>query len=329
MTKYSLVGLGTLGTFFLFQASTAHAQPNAPAETVSAEPAAKLTLAPPPAATSAVPANAAPLAPPSVESVSFGNCRLGEHAGVDPNDARTAASIVCRELPPQAASANSYRVDLDKLGTHAFVTLTAESNGAKVDSRRMPIDRIEDVPLVAPRLVDALIHNKSLKETERVGNLTTADATTPVRRYGQMQFGGGVLGAVAPGLATVSPGLELALRYDTQRWVLGGQLRFAWGVGNNDQFNMIQLGVGPRYMLSTADTSLFLGGGMAIERLGERKESNTKSGAGVGAYAEVGVEMMRLHHNRLNVALRTDFPTFKTQDDYLVPISLTTSFLFD
>jgi hypothetical protein len=99
---------------------------------------------------------------------------------------------------------------------------------------------------------------------------------------------------------------------------------------------MVQFGVGPRYVLSTADTSLFVGGGMAVQRLGERKESTDAAGVsdsdsagGVGVYAEVGVEVMRLHHKRLNVALRTDFPTFKVSDDYLVPISLTTSFMFD
>jgi hypothetical protein len=264
---------------------------------------------------------------------------LGEAAGFSKADAKTAASLVCRELPTEATkSTNSYRVDLDKLGRNLYLSLSVESNETTVDSRRIRLEQIEDVPTVAPRLVDALIHNKSLKDTERFGNLTAAEAATPVRKDGRVQVGGGVLGAAAPGLSTLSPGLELALRYDTPNWVVGGQLRFAWGVGNGDEFNMVQLGVGPRYMLTTSDTSLFIGGGMAIEYLGKTTEVADGSGGryrtdqgngGVGVYGEIGVEVMRLHHKRLNVALRTDAPLFSVADSYLVPISLTTSFLFD
>ena len=236
----------------------------------------------------------------------------------------------------------SYRVDLEKLGSATFIVLSSETNGQSTDARRVKLNEIEDVPTIAPHLVDALIHQKTMQETEKVGNLTGADAAAPVRRNGQFQVGVGILGVVAPGLATVSPGAQLTLRYDTPRWVLTTQFRFAVDTGGEKQFNTTALGVGPRYMLSLEDTSVYIGGGMAIERLSKSTglvttngttygstSRPTTSGSGIGAYSEVGVEMMRLHKNRLNVALRADLPTFGVGGDYLLPISLTTSFVFD
>lgn len=268
-----------------------------------------------------------------------GTCRLGVNAGFEPGDAQTAASLICRDLPPETRTSNlSYRIDLEKLGTAMFVTLSSEQQGQVVDSRRLKVNSLEDLATVGPRLGTALVEKKPLPETERVGNLTSADAVAPVHKSGQFQVEAGVLAAAAPGLATVSPGIQLALRYDTPRWMLTTQVRLAWDTNGEDRFSMSQLGVGPRYMFSTSDTTLFVGGGMVVEGLGKSVLKTAENGgdwrdsdkgSGIGAYAEVGLEMMRLHKNRLNVALRADFPTFTVGGDYLMPLSLSTSFVFD
>lgn len=268
-----------------------------------------------------------------------GTCRLGVNAGFEPGDAQTAASLICRDLPPETRTSNlSYRVDLEKLGHAMFVTLSSEQQGQVVDTRRLKVDNLEDLATVGPRLGASLLEKKPLPETERVGNLTSADSAAPIRKSGQFQVEAGILAAVAPSLATVSPGVQLALRYDTPRWMLTTQIRLAWDTNGEERFSMSQLGVGPRYMFSTADTTLFAGGGMVVQALGKSVMKSAENGAdwrdsdkgsGIGAYAEVGLEMMRLHKNRLNVALRADFPTFTVGGDYLVPLSLSTSFVFD
>ncbi len=345
MKRLSWVWLPLLGTSFLaLLGSEAIAQPNASNnQAPAATQGSTLASAPLPAvAASALPSNGTAAAPAAVPEP--GSCRLGEHAGINEDDARTAASIVCRELPDEARSSSlSYRVDLDKLGTATFITLTSESKGQSSDSRRTKLAAIEDVPTAAPHLVDALIHQKTMSQTEIVGNLTSADAAAPVRRAGKFQVGLGVLGAFAPGTTAVSAGAQLAVRYDTPRLVVTSQFRFAVGGGGDKKFNMVQFGVGPRYMLSPSDTSLFVGGGMAAQYLSKITDVSPADSAGsypssdhkfagnggAGVYGEVGVEMMRLHKNRLEVALRTDLPLFSVGGDYLVPISLTTSFIFD
>lgn len=333
--------LNALQVLSWFVSSVALAQPGAAA---TAEQASAETTP-----TSVAPSGVAPEAPkapsllPDASAVKPGSetkrCRLGAHAGIDENDAETAASLVCREIETTASHSKlTYRVDLDKLGSVIFVTLTSESGTQSLDARRAKLDKIEDVAIAAPHLATALTQSKSLKETEKVGNLTTADAAAPIRKYGQFQFGAGVLAGFAPGINSISPGIQAALRYDTPTWVLSSQLRLGWDTGDYKGMNFFQIGVGPAYMLSLEDTSLFVGGGMAILGITHKtldagamgsSYGNSYSNSGVGVYAEVGVEMMRLHRNRLNASLRADLPAFTVNGDYLVPLSLTTSFVFD
>jgi hypothetical protein len=344
MTLKLTVGLGIFNTWSLLAASVAYAQPNAAAPAANTAEPAKVEA--PTAAPAAPVATAAPDSTGNTEAAAAkeavaapGSCRLGAHAGIDPNDAATAASLVCRELPGDAAkSGYAYRVDLDKLGSRIFITLAAESNGSVVDSRRLGLERIEEVPTVAPRLTDALVHRKSMQDTEQVGNLSQTEAESPVRKRGRILTSLGVLGAFAPGLSAISPGFQGAVIYDTPHWVLTGQAHLAFGVGTSEELNMAELGVGPRYMFSAGNSSLFVGGGMGVEILGKSKEvtdnygytsQQSKDNAGMSTYAEVGYEAMRLHRNRINVALRADFPLFKVDGDYLVPLSLSTSFVFD
>jgi len=333
--------LGTFGLGLLSWISSALAQPNSPATAAPTAPATDTAAGPAPVPAT-VPASASSIpstAPAATAAAAPGSCRLGNHGGVDANDAETAASLVCRELPSDAKTSNyAYRVDLDKLGSRVFVSLNAESNGQVVDSRRLELERIEEVPKAAPRLADALVHHKSIQETEQVGNLSWAEAEAPARRRGRMLTSLGILGTVTPAISTISPGLLGSIIYDTPHWALTANAQLSFGAGNGDHLTLVSASVGPRYMLSPGNNSLFIGAGMAIEAI----EKSTKSyhvygysdrvqdsNSGIAPYAEVGFEAMRLHRSRLNVALRADLPLFKVGGDYLVPITLSTSFIFD
>jgi len=335
------IGLGTFGLGLLSWISIATAQPNAAVAATPTAPAMDTAAGPAPvSATVKAPGPNVPATTPAATAAAApGSCRLGNHGGIDASDAETAASLVCRELPRDAETPNyAYRVDLDKLGTRVFITLNAESNGQVVDSRRLELERIEEVPKVAPRLADALLHHKSMQETEQVGNLSWAEAEVPAQRRGRMLTSLGILGTVTPGVSTISPGLLGSIIYDTPHWVLTANGQLSFGAGNGDHLTLVSASVGPRYMLNPGNISLFIGAGMAIEAIekstksynfygySERSQDNN---SGIAPYAEVGFEAMRLHRNRLNVALRAELPLFKVGGDYLVPITLSTSFIFD
>ncbi|MGC4095442.1 MAG: hypothetical protein QM756_47455 [Polyangiaceae bacterium] len=262
--------------------------------------------------------------PPASQAAPLPGCRLGNHAGIEEEDAATAATLVCREVEQRGApSGHHYRVDLDKLGSSVYVTLSDEDGGSSA-SRRLRLTSIEETGDAAPRLAEALLTNKTLSQTSRVGNLTEAEARAPLRKSGALQGSVGVLGVYAPGVPTLAPGFELSLRYDTPSWVAHTTLRYAAHFNGDEGLRAFDWGVGGRYMLSDTDFSPFVGGGLAFMAI----ERNLDSQSGLGAFGEIGVEALRLHKSRLGVALRADAPLFSVANRYVMPLSLAATFTF-
>ena len=125
-------------------------------------------------ALSVVPAVAQPDAPAI--------CLIGDHPGILDTDAQTAALLVCDELRKQGisvsdpvyevpASANAYRVVLRRLGEKIIVRLSQENPiGTIITERQLTLANIEEMIPAAPRLVDALVHNKPIDDTVNMEN---------------------------------------------------------------------------------------------------------------------------------------------------------------
>ena len=301
----------------------------APAAAPATAPAAAPATAPAAAPESPTPAPSVPAA--ASEAAPTPACRLGAHSGIPEEDAETVTSLVCRELAGKPAAANHhYRVDLDALGSSVYLTLTDEEGVGNSASRRMRLNNIEEAGDAAPRVADSLLSGKSLSETQQVGNLTEAETRAPLHKAGSLQVGVGVLGAYAPGVSTLAPGFELSLRYDTPSWVAHSTLRYAAhitsdGDGADEGLRMFDWGVGARYMLSKEDFAPFVGAGLAYMAV----QRNAHSENGLGAFAEVGVEMLRLHKNHLGAALRADAPLFSVSNRYVMPLTLAITLSFD
>ena len=269
--------------------------------------------------------------PPASQAAPTPACRVGAHAGTRDEDAATVASLVCRELESKpGAQGHHYRVDLDALGSSVFLTLTDEDQASSSGVRRMRLSSIEEAADAAPRIASAMLSGKSVGDTERVGNLTEVEARAPLHKSGSLQVGVGVMGVYAPSVATLAPGFELSLRYDTPSWVAHTSLRYAAHVGSNEQgqdegLRLFDWGVGARYMLTKEDAAPFIGGGLAFMAI----QRNTHDENGLGAFGEVGLEMLRLHRNHVGLALRADAPLFAVSSRYVMPLSLAVSMTFD
>lgn len=316
-------------TLVLGLAAPAAAQEPAPNR---AGAASEASVAPAPVVPPAANAVPAPVVPPAAnEAAPVPTCRLGVHAGTRDEDAVTVASLVCRELEGKpAAQGHHYRVDLDALGASTFLTLTDEDQTGSAGVRRMQLRSIEEAADGAPRIASAMLSGKSVGETERVGNLTEVEARAPLHKAGSFKVGVGVLGVYAPSVATLAPGFELGLRYDTPTWVAHTSLRYAAHVGSDERgedegLRLFDWGVGARYMLGQQDVAPFVGAGLAFMAV----QRNTHSENGLGAFGEVGLEMLRLHKNHVGVALRADAPMFAVSSRYVMPLSLAVSMTFD
>jgi hypothetical protein len=267
-----------------------------------------------------LPPPAAEAPPPSV-TVSLPPCRLGEHAGFEEPDARTASLLVCAALAHAGASPGArYRVSLGRLGSIIILSVAEEGTtiGSTVDSREMGLQGIEEVDVAAPRIAASIVHGVPLVETEKVDNLVGGDTRMPKSRPGIVHFALGLAGMAPPldqGLSP-APGIMLDIHYETpsQRFELGGAFRGGGGSASSQSpsIGFAIFSVGGRYYTNDTDMSPYVGGGLSwgYLNLSLPGEGFHGDNSGLGAYVDAGVEILRTHHTHLALGARLDVPFF-------------------
>ncbi|HEY3822261.1 MAG TPA: hypothetical protein VGL81_34085 [Polyangiaceae bacterium] len=236
-------------------------------------------------------------------------CVVGEHAGVDRDDARTTADVLCHALASHGARPGVYDIRIGKLGGKQLLVLVERGTN---DERRLFIQGVDEVPVASERLVTALVEHKSLEQTESVDNVVSSESRTPKQKTVQPGVILGLTGQSAVGgPTTASAGVELDMQFRLKNLALLGQGR-AGGIGSADnKLGYASLGVGVRYFLSDADVAPFIGGGLMFAYF-QANEGNAPAydGSGFGAYGELGLAFMRSSHVGGVVNLRADVPMF-------------------
>jgi hypothetical protein len=303
---------------------------------VAAEEAPAPSAAQPPAQASPT-ASAAPGREAVVTVLGSYTCDVGEHAGIDRDDAVTTGDVVCHALDAHRAAAGAYDVRLGKLGPRLLFVITHRETG---DERRLFISGIEEVPIATDRLVDALVTGKKFDETLKVDNVVSAEARVPLRRDTQVSMFMGVSAITALGIpSNPSSGISLGLDFRLQNLALELQGR-AGGIGSDvNLLGYASAGIGGRYYLSDADTAGFVGGGISLAYFQSNQQNGPNyTGSGLAGYGELGVGFLRASRIGALVALRADLPMFSfTQaaepgwtggSVYAVPISIDVGLLF-
>jgi hypothetical protein len=305
-------------------------------------PAASAAPLPPP--TSAQPTivtpapNQAAAAAPAPSAVPItATCQLGEHPGVDDAEARTGADVLCHELAKARATDGQHEIRFGKLGGRTLVTL-ASRNGNAYDERRAFISGMDEIHTASPRLVSALVENKSFEDTKNVDNVISSETQPAKVQRGSMGMEGGLFGTTAIGApANASGGVALGLVYRAERFAVSGTGR-AGGIGSGDsKIGLASLDLGARYYITASETAPFLGGGFVLGYYKlNREEPGVRDieGSGVGAYAHGGIEFLRTHHTAFNIAARMDMPFYalktasKSESHYVMPLSLNVGVVF-
>lgn len=162
-----------------------------------------------------------PVVPAVAQTDAPAVCLIGDHPGIPESDAETAALLVCDELRKQGipitdpvyeapASTNAYRIVLRRLGEKIFVRLSHESPvGTIIAERQLTLANIEEMIPAAPRLVDALVHNKPIDDTVDMETVTEQDARELRKISGESLWHIGILGTFVPGTdIAAEPGYE-------------------------------------------------------------------------------------------------------------------------
>lgn len=331
----------TAGAAFLLAAGLARADELAPLPAPSASSLAP-SASPAPAPTAAPTA----VAPTSTVAVMNIGCTLGEHAGVDDADARTATDVVCHDLASKHAPVTSYEVRFGKLGSKLLLVV----RGSTGDERRALLTSIDEVPVGSQRIAAAIADGKPLDESVTVSTVLQSEARPVVAKPGRMGFNGGLFGVSPVGQgSTASPGVDLGLLYNADRFGLTGQARLAPAVGSSGtQLSYIVVGTGGRFYFTEGDVAPFAGAGVAYSSLclkdrGDGAYGGEECGSGFGAYGEAGLEALRTHRVTFTGSLRGDVPFYalrgskyesvkpyrsSTTERYSVPVSLMVGMLF-
>ena len=288
-------------------------------------------------------------------------CLIGDHPGIPESDAQTAALLVCDELRKQGisitnpvyeapASANAYRIVLRRLGEKIIVRLSQEKPvGTIITERQLTLANIEEMIPAAPRLVNALVHNKPIDDTVDMETVTEQEARELRKISGESLWNLGILGTFVPGTSIAAePGYEWGWSYQTPAYAVGTEFRGSGSDGDedSDEFSFFAWSIGGRYFFNKRNISPYVGGGFSIINISYRSKEKTpeknrpslfsddwgygydweydagrESKSKLGAYGVAGIEALRLTESRLKLELRIDRPFFSLPSKDIMPIT--------
>ena len=289
-----------------------------------------------------------PVVPAIAQTDAPAVCLIGDHPGIPASNAQTAALLICDALRKQGisvtdpvyeapASANVYRIVLGRLGEKVFVRLSQESPiGTVIAERQMTLANIEEMIPAAPRLVEALIHRKPIDATVDMETVVEQEARKLRKISGESLWHIGIFGISLPGTGiSGKPMVGFGWSFERPSFAAVTDLRFGfeeeedWFATDGDRFSYFSWSIGGNYFLNKKNISPYVGGGLAY--VGAQYETTTEEPSvegkdGLGAYAAIGIQALRLTQSRLKFELRVDRTLFELPPEDTFPITVGVSF---
>jgi hypothetical protein len=234
-------------------------------------------------------------------------CTTGAHSGTFDGEAETATQITCDELRRVGAH-GAYEVTVSKLGSATFLS----ARDASGETRRLKIAGLEEVPVAAPRLAEALAHRSDVKGTLQVDNVVEEETREYRKQKGEAFGGLGLAGMHVFGAnALAMPAFNLRGAYETLDFAAVADLRVGGTTSDSakQDASALSIGAGGRYFFTRSDLSPFAGGGLSFTAVTYKGDWEGDAN-GIGAYAELGVEALRTHKGRLSFDLRVEVPFY-------------------
>ena len=279
---------------------------------------------------------------------------MGDYQGIDEADAQSAALLVAIELRKQGisvgdpvyethVSASVYQVSFRRLGGKILVRLTQEIPiGTIIIERQLWITDIEEMIEAAPRLVEALVHKKTIASTADIESVIESD--TPMQRKikGDSFWSMGLFGTSVPGTnLNAELGVEVGLSYERPSYAVETEFRLTGGEEpGGTSFIFGSWSIGGRYFFNKQNISPYVGGGLALVGTAYRTkiinperdwfsddwdyydDYDSEGDSGLGIYFIGGIQMLRLSRSRLKLELRVDRPFFQLPTQDVMPITL-------
>jgi hypothetical protein len=204
-----------------------------------------------------------------------------------------------------------YVLRLSALGQKIIVEIEARTAALEeVSSRRLPAAGPEELDVIIPRVVEALVKNRPVEHTARIDSVSAQEGRKWEKLPGEFLWGFGIImgGGLAEG-AVFSYGLDFKAGYEMEHFRLNFELG---GMGNVDEGDAaFRTGVGISYIPKTTFWSPYFG--VSLDYMAIAVDEWDEGG--VGTVVHGGVEFFRLHSARMLVELGLYVPFFEISKD--------------
>jgi hypothetical protein len=232
------------------------------------------------------------------------DCALDLHAGVEMEDVTAIALVVCAEVRQKLPAGPLYRVRVARLGSKIVLSLATLGQ----PERQLVLSSLDEVPVAAPRLVDAMRAGTPPAETTTVTNVVGGETRTHKKKSGEIHAWLGMVGATVPGpTVATGAGVSAGLSVGSDRWSFVGDLR-----GTGGDVKLVALSGGVRHHFGSSDTTPFATMGIALASVdAERKNTSDLDGGGLVVFGELGLDVLRTSQFGGAIVFRADVPAFE------------------
>jgi hypothetical protein len=235
--------------------------------------------------------------------------------GVDVGDAPALDRIHplddgVKQAAAHLSAGRVYVLKLSALGQKIIVKIEERTaNLEEVSSRRLPAAGPEELDVIIPRVVEALVKNLPVEQTARMDSVSVQEGRKWEKLPGEFLWGVGIIlgGGLAEG-AVFSYGLDLKVCYEMEHFRLNFEMGGLLNVDEDDGF--FRTGVGASYIPMTTFWSPYFG--VSIDYMAIMVDDWHEGGA--GAVVHAGVEFFRLHSARMLVEMNLFVPFFEIED---------------
>jgi len=216
-----------------------------------------------------------------------------------------------KQAAAHVGASKVYVLRLSALGQKIIVKIEERTaNLEEVARRRLPAAGPEELDVIIPRVVEALVKNLPVEHTARIDSVSAQEGRKWEKLPGEFLWGFGIIlgGGLAEG-AVFSYGLDFKTSYEMEHFRLNFELG---GMGNIDEGDAaFRTGVGASYIPMTTFWSPYFGVSLDYMAIAVDEWSE----GGVGAVVHGGVEFFRLHSARMLIELGLYVPFFEITKD--------------
>lgn len=211
----------------------------------------------------------------------------------------------------QAGADKMYVLRISPLGSKLIVELQELTTTQEVVAvRTITANNPEELDIIIPRVVTALVEKKSVEETAKVNTVSSPEQRTWGKKPGEILLGLGIVfgGPIANSTGGIIYGFDGMFAYEMERFRLNLDLGGMFDARENEK-GMFRFSFGADYLMFLEDWSPYVGASLGYLTL----KTDHLDNSGVGFFPHIGMEFFRLHKVRMLVEVGCIIPFFNVK----------------